>query len=361
MARGLAIVTAAATLVLILFGGLVTNTGAALAVPDWPTTFGYNMFLYPWSEMIGGIFYEHSHRLIGSVVGLLTLALAAALWRRGSTLRVLGVVAALAVVVQGLLGGMRVVLRQDVLAILHGCLAQAFFALLAVIVLLTSARTRAPLARIEPSTRNLALGAAAVAYVQIVLGALVTHAGIVDHHLVGAFAVFVIVPMLTARVRRSGDAVAAPLASVLLALLGVQLTLGVGAYLARFSSMWIPGGQATMLALPVAHRLLAALILAATAVLAVLVSKPRWSAHSEGGERWVRSGCVRIPDSIEREPRSEPISQPPIQPSHFVPITLTQSPSRRELSVNQIGTMNAAAPYPSLSPTVRAGFRGSFK
>ncbi len=223
MARGLAIVTAAATLVLILFGGLVTNTGAALAVPDWPTTFGYNMFLYPWSEMIGGIFYEHSHRLIGSVVGLLTLALAAALWRRGSTLRVLGVVAALAVVVQGLLGGMRVVLRQDVLAILHGCLAQAFFALLAVIVLLTSARTRAPLARIEPSTRNLALGAAAVAYVQIVLGALVTHAGIVDHHLVGAFAVFVIVPMLTARVRRSGDAVAAPLASVLLALLGVQL------------------------------------------------------------------------------------------------------------------------------------------
>src|SRR5256885_6731333 len=69
VARGLAIVTAAATLVLILFGGLVTNTGAALAVPDWPTTFGYNMFLYPWSEMIGGIFYEHSHRLIGSVVG----------------------------------------------------------------------------------------------------------------------------------------------------------------------------------------------------------------------------------------------------------------------------------------------------
>jgi cytochrome c oxidase assembly protein subunit 15 len=359
VARGLAIVTAAATLVLILFGGLVTNTGAALAVPDWPTTFGYNMFLYPWSEMIGGIFYEHSHRLIGSVVGLLTLALAAVLWRRGSTLRVLGVVAALAVVVQGLLGGMRVVLRQDVLAILHGCLAQAFFALLAVIVLLTSARTRAPLARIEPSTRNLALGAAAVAYVQIVLGALVTHAGIVDLHLIGAFAVFAIVPMLTARLRRSGDAVAAPLASVLLALLGVQLALGVGAYLARFSSMWIPGGQATMLVLPVAHRLVAALILAATTVLAVLVSKPRWSAHSEGGERWIRSGYVRIPDSIEREPRNEPISQPPIQQSHSVSSTLTHGASRRELSLNPIGTMNAATPYPSLSPTDRTGLGAS--
>ena len=347
MARGLAIVTAAATLVLILFGGLVTNTGAALAVPDWPTTFGYNMFLYPWSEMIGGIFYEHSHRLIGSVVGLLTLALAAALWRRGSTLRVLGVVAALAVVVQGLLGGMRVVLRQDVLAILHGCLAQAFFALLAVIVLLTSARTRAPLARIEPSTRNLALGAAAVAYVQIVLGALVTHAGIVDHHLVGAFAVFVIVPMLTARVRRSGDAVAAPLASVLLALLGVQLALGVGTYLVRFSSMWIPGGQATMLALPVAHRLVAALILAATAVLAVRVSaKPARHARSE--------------DESNRqfELNRELESNRDYERSHSVPITLTHGASLRERSVNRLGHTNAAATYPSLSPTVRVSGSG---
>ena len=73
--------TAAATGVLIVFGGLVTNTGAALAVPDWPTTFGHNMFLFPWSRMVGGVFYEHSHRLLGSLVGLLTLALAAALWR----------------------------------------------------------------------------------------------------------------------------------------------------------------------------------------------------------------------------------------------------------------------------------------
>jgi hypothetical protein len=66
MAHRLAVVTVVATLLLILFGGLVTNTGAALAVPDWPTTFGHNMFLFPWSQMAGGIFYEHSHRLIGA-------------------------------------------------------------------------------------------------------------------------------------------------------------------------------------------------------------------------------------------------------------------------------------------------------
>src|SRR5258706_11724593 len=70
----------ATSMLLILVGGLVTNTGSALAVPDWPTTFGYNMFLYPWSRMVGGIFYEHSHRLIGSLVGMLTVAFALSVW-----------------------------------------------------------------------------------------------------------------------------------------------------------------------------------------------------------------------------------------------------------------------------------------
>src|SRR5438093_12856012 len=169
----LALLTTVATFPLLFVGGLVTSTGSGLAVPDWPTTFGYNMFLYPWSAMVGGVFYEHSHRLIGSVVGLLTLALAAALWRRGGRLRTLGLVAAVAVAVQGLLGGLRVVLLQDLHAIVHGFLAQIFFALLAVIVLLTSRHARAPLAPIAPSTRSLAIAAAVVAYAQIVLGALV--------------------------------------------------------------------------------------------------------------------------------------------------------------------------------------------
>src|SRR5581483_12442942 len=92
---------------------------AALAVPDWPTTFGYNMFLYPWSQMVGGIFYEHSHRLLGSLVGLLTLALAAALWREGGRLRALGLVMVGAVIAQGVLGGLRVVLLKETLAIVR--------------------------------------------------------------------------------------------------------------------------------------------------------------------------------------------------------------------------------------------------
>src|ERR1051326_6889188 len=76
----LALLLTCATFPLLFVGGLVTSLGAGLAVPDWPTTFGYNMFLYPWSKMIGGIFYEHSHRLIASSVGLITIALAWTFW-----------------------------------------------------------------------------------------------------------------------------------------------------------------------------------------------------------------------------------------------------------------------------------------
>jgi cytochrome c oxidase assembly protein subunit 15 len=270
LAHRLAVLTAAATGVLIVFGGLVTNTGAGLAVPDWPTTFGENMFLFPPSRMVGGVFYEHSHRLLGALVGLLTVALAIALWRVGGRLRTLGVVAVVAVVVQGAIGGLRVILTADVLAMVHGPVAQAFFALVVGLALVTSPRATVP-GPFDGATRVLTLAAAALVYLQIVFGALLTHAGYLVVHLAGALAVFAVVPVVTARLRRSGDPIAAPGARLLLALLGLQLLLGIGSYLARFSAIWIPGGQVTMLVMPVAHRLAGGLILAATVALAVRV------------------------------------------------------------------------------------------
>src|SRR6266496_6384873 len=115
----LAVILACATFPLLFIGGLVTSKGAGLAVPDWPTTFGYNMFLYPWSKMVGNIFYEHSHRLVASAVGLLTIALAIAFWleERRHWLRRLGVAALLLVILQGVIGGLRVVLLEHTLAI----------------------------------------------------------------------------------------------------------------------------------------------------------------------------------------------------------------------------------------------------
>src|SRR5882724_6411187 len=135
-----ALLTALATLVLVCFGGLVTSHEAGMAVPDWPNTFGHNLFFFPVSQWVGGIFYEHTHRLVASGVGLLTTILAVWLWLKESRrwLRWLGIVAFLAVVLQGVLGGLRVVLIKDELGIVHATLGQLFFALTCSIALFTS-------------------------------------------------------------------------------------------------------------------------------------------------------------------------------------------------------------------------------
>lgn len=132
--------TAACTLFLICSGGMVTSKGVGLAVPDWPTTFGYNMFLFPVSQWVGGIFFEHTHRLIASTVGFLTIVLALWLWRTESRkwLRVLGWVALGTVVLQGVLGGLRVTMLKDEIGIFHALLAQAYLCLIVVIGLGTS-------------------------------------------------------------------------------------------------------------------------------------------------------------------------------------------------------------------------------
>jgi len=273
--RTLAGATVVATLVLIVAGGLVTNTGSGLAVPDWPTTFGYNMFLYPWSKMAGGVLYEHSHRLLGSLVGLLTIVLAATLWIREPRrwVGLLGLAAVLLVSVQGLLGGLRVVLLQDTIAVVHGCLAHAFFALTVTLAVVTSRGWQAQRPFSVPAVlRTTAIAVVALIYLQIVFGALLTHQGRVDLHLIGAAAVLVSVPVLTARARAIGAPLLGQPAAWLLLLLLAQLGLGLGAYLARFSDVSIPGGPAMVLALPVMHRLVAAMLLgAAVALLATLL------------------------------------------------------------------------------------------
>jgi heme a synthase len=135
-----AVFVAAGVLILICSGGLVTSHGAGMAVPDWPNSFGYNMFLFPLSHWVGGVFFEHTHRLIASGVGLLTIALCLLTLRVEDRVWVkwLSGVAVLAVVIQGVLGGLRVTEHNAVLGLFHGCLAQAFFCLVATIAVVTS-------------------------------------------------------------------------------------------------------------------------------------------------------------------------------------------------------------------------------
>ncbi len=278
----LALLTAGATFLLILAGGLVTATGAGLAVPDWPTTFGYNMFTYPWSQMVGGIFSEHSHRLIGSVVGLLTMTLAVSLWvmepRRW--LRWLGVAALALVILQGVLGGLRVIWLADRLAIFHGVLAQAFFGLTAGLALFTSQEWRSeppPLERraVLPLFGLCGLTTGVIS-LQVVFGALLTHVGArLDAHIGLAGLLAILIPGLTTRIAtRHADrpGLVRPTA-LLCGLLILQLLLGLGAYMNRFTSIPLPFHEVLGLALPVSHRLMGGLLLATSLVLTLRVAR----------------------------------------------------------------------------------------
>ena len=171
--------TAAFTLFLICSGGMVTSKGVGLAVPDWPSTFGYNMFLFPVSEWVGGVFFEHTHRLIASGVGFLTILLAVWLWRAEPRkwLRVLGFVALGAVVLQGVLGGLRVTMLKDEIGIFHAGLAQAFLGLLVFIAVVRSRRwlESTPRQRLQSSLWWLPVLTTIVIYLQLGLGATMRH------------------------------------------------------------------------------------------------------------------------------------------------------------------------------------------
>lgn len=172
---------AGATVLLICSGGMVTSKGVGLAVPDWPTTFGYNMFFFPVSKWVGGIFFEHTHRLIASLIGFLTIILAfwLAFFKVERWIKLLGWISLGAVVLQGVLGGLRVTLLKDEIGIFHACLAQGFLGLLVVIALATSPWWRQLAAsRVAPPPRSLAIFALVISgliYGQLGLGATMRH------------------------------------------------------------------------------------------------------------------------------------------------------------------------------------------
>ena len=271
----LAVVLACATFPLLFVGGLVTSKGAGLAVPDWPTTFGYNMFLYPWSKMVGNIFYEHSHRLVASAVGLLTIALTVAFWlrERRHWLRWLGVAALLLVILQGVIGGLRVVLLENTLAIFHAALAQAFFALTVSLAIFTSAEWS-----VEPQDKPIADGGrlgrlcavtTGLIYVQAIFGAVLRHTGErVDAHLFFAALVALHVVLVLVRIMKfHGDLPKLTRPSYVLgALLLLQLMLGIGSYFGKFTSMLgLPMG--TLVLLTTTHLIMGALMLATSLML----------------------------------------------------------------------------------------------
>ena len=169
------------TAVLIFAGGLVTSTGSGLSVPDWPNTYGWFMFNFPFDKWVGGIRYEHSHRLIASTVGFLILVLAVWLWRVESRgwVRRLGYLALAAVITQGILGGITVLwYLPDPISIAHASLAQIVFCLTTAIALFTSRSWTANVVSSAPDDsllRKLTIVTTGWIYVQILIGATMRH------------------------------------------------------------------------------------------------------------------------------------------------------------------------------------------
>jgi len=268
----------ACTVILILAGSLVTSHDAGLSVPDWPTSYGWNMFTFPPSMWVANILYEHGHRLIASTVGFLTIIMAVWLWiaepRRW--LRWFGVAALGSVIAQGVLGGLTVLFfLPAAISTAHAGLAEIFFCMTVAIAIFTSpgwiagydgdadrpeGRSPRTLATEGRSLRLLATTATVLIYSQILVGATMRHTGaglaipdfplmfghlIPDHwsgaiaihfaHRVGALVVTVCLMALSAHIRshyKERTELMRP-ATLIVALVAVQVTLGALTVLSR--------------------------------------------------------------------------------------------------------------------------------
>lgn len=277
-----ALFLAAVTYLLIVAGALVTSNNAGLSVPDWPTSFGS---LYKMPPMVGGVKYEHGHRMVAEFVGLLCIVFAIWTWRveRRRWMRVLGVVILGAVIAQGVLGGITVLkLLPWEISTAHATLAQTIFGTMVAIALATSRRwlESEPSKATDtgsPSLRTLStLGVIAV-WIQLILGAAFRHSGVrLLPHVICAGVVTLLLMWTTIRALPLSARVprlAAP-AKLVLTLVVIQLILGFGAYVARVQwSADAPQPLTVMVITTVAHVAMGALVLAASLLLAIQIRR----------------------------------------------------------------------------------------
>jgi cytochrome c oxidase assembly protein subunit 15 len=282
--------TACWTFLLLIAGALVTSNDAGLSIPDWPLAYGS---LHP--PMVGGIRYEFTHRVIATCVGILTIGLAAWLYRaeKRTWMRWMGWAALGGVIAQGILGGMTVRMFQPPpVSAAHATLAQLFFSTVVAIAVFTSSWWNGEFEEIDdpgsPRVRTLVVWTLAAVFLQLILGAAFRHKGFgIIPHLIGAVIVTILIFMTAGALKRRFRDVA-PLRSCaryLHVLIGVQLLLGAGAYWSRLSSAHAPQPPGVMVTLTVIHTVTGALVLAVTLVTALisfrLIKADRAAANSQ--------------------------------------------------------------------------------
>lgn len=313
---GLSVLAVCLVWPLIWVGGLVTTYDAGMAVPDWPGTYGYNLFLYPLSTWVSGpfdLFIEHGHRLLGAVVGLVAIAMVVAALRREDRRWVVGLTIGilLAVISQGALGGVRVLLSDRTTAMIHGCFGPVVFALCCIAAAVTSRSwwDRKVSAKLPKSEKPLAKWVVAAAtlplilsYVQLVLGAQLRHVQplttpgtftlIVAVHITTAFGLWVLTGFLFILVRRCGDLTLSRPAGWLIWFVAAQILLGTGTWIVNYGwpsiLEFLPFGEGFLVRskgfvdsiIVTAHVAVGSLILATSAVVLVQVFRQRTLAAS---------------------------------------------------------------------------------
>jgi len=310
------VLTAVTTVLLLGWGAFVTSINAGLAVPDWPSSFNSFDPFNPWPEWwkLTPVLAEHGHRLLGALVGLFTLALAVWTWIKDSRrwMRVLGIGALVLVSLQGTLGGLRVVLLSLDLAVIHACVAQIYFGLIVGMALFTSRSwlygDRGSYDREDAAgIQRVAWLTVGTLYVQIILGALLRHPGtgidpmLAGLHIAGALlaAVAVIYLYRRAAARHDGTLVLYPAARLLLALLVVQVTLGITAYVVTLDESGMLDPSNLQVVVNTAHMVTGALLMGTSVAAALDASRLRTAESSKPYTDQLRSVILEKP-SISR-------------------------------------------------------------
>lgn len=279
--------TVCATLALLALGSIVTTFRVGMADPIWPT-YPWHLLLISYDEPQPGFLIEHTHRLAGYIVGCLIIVLAVGLWRTGQRwLRLLGVTALAAVIVQGLLGGFRVKLHALVgtdLALIHGCFAQIVFGLLVGLAVFTSRGWCAAPAADSPALRRWSLAAAGLIYLQIVFGAWIRHTGSPFGQRLHVLLAFGVVAAATGLLcviftQQPRDRRLTGPATLLAALLMLQIMLGLEAWIMRTAAGWMLELQPLTVRQAIirtAHVLVGSLTFATAMVLTLRAHRSVW-------------------------------------------------------------------------------------